>query len=132
MGSGVYRARNHAGALGHLRAPAAFNIYLRVSGFGPFEPPHPYDHSGNRGPSGVKASGLVFHTLWIWHGGWGAASGTSATLESSIFVCEGRNLDHSNRLLTARISIIDDILKALKMEFYGFLSCARERRVRGE
>ena len=51
------------------------------------------------------------------------ASGTSAALESSIFVGEGRGLDHSNRLLKARISIIADILMVLKMEFHGFLSC---------
>ena len=49
-------------------------------------------------------------------------SGTSAALESSIFVGEGRGLDHSNRLLKARILAIGNILKALKMEFYGFLS----------
>jgi hypothetical protein len=75
------------------------------------------------GSSVVKASGLVALTLWTWPGGRCEPLGTSAALESSIFVGEGRGLDHSNRLLKARISIIADILKALKMEFCDFLSC---------
>jgi hypothetical protein len=51
------------------------------------------------------------------------ASGTSAARESSIFIGEGQDLDHSNRVIKARIFTIDDIFKALKMDFYGFLWC---------
>ena len=55
----------------------------------------------------------------------GCAIGHLRGLESSIFAGEGRSLDHPNRLLTARIATIDDILKALKKDFYDFLSCFR-------
>jgi hypothetical protein len=63
------------------------------------------------GPSVVKASGLVALTLWIWPGGRGEPSGTSAALESSIFVGEGRGLDHSNRLVSAVILAYRQILQ---------------------
>jgi hypothetical protein len=58
---------------------------------------------------------------------WGAVASTCTVrvglVESSIFVGESRGLDHSNCLRTALISTIDNILKALKLDFYDFLSC---------
>ena len=75
------------------------------------------------GRSGVKVSGPVAHTLWIWSGGHGVPSGTSPAQESSIFVCECRGLDHSNRVLQADISDTTKILKPLKIRFQRALSC---------
>jgi hypothetical protein len=69
------------------------------------------------GRSGVKVSGPVAHTLWIWSGGHGVPSGTSPAQESSIFVFECRGLDHSNRVLQADISNIANSLKPFKIHF---------------
>jgi hypothetical protein len=67
----------------------------------------------DEGVAAVFSKILIFRYTWD----------STAALESSIFVGESRGLGHSNRLLTTRILAIGNILKALKMGFFGFLSC---------
>jgi hypothetical protein len=111
-------------AFWHLRDSAEFNICRRGSGFGPFEPSGQWGHfCAKLDPWGPFMGPPRGDGAPMRVGGWGVPLGTSATLQHSIFVGECRGLDHSNRLRKAHISIIFDILKALKMEFHGFLTC---------